>query len=92
MTLPLVLAGPILRRVDPSQVSVWIALSKKATIALQVWEGVAHSGRADPYISSAKPTPTVRVTANLHIAVVTISKDAPDPDIASGATFPTLRP
>ena len=92
MTLPLVLAGPILRRVDPSQVSVWIALSKKATIALQVWEGVAHSGRADPYISSAKPTPTVRVTANLHIAVVTISKDAPDPDIASGATFQTLKP
>ena len=47
MTLPLVLAGPILRRVEPTQASVWIALSKSARIGLQVWEGAGHSGRPD---------------------------------------------
>jgi hypothetical protein len=89
--MPLVLAGPILRRVEPSQVSVWIALSKSAMVALRVWEGIATSDAANVYMSSAQPVPTVRVAANLHIVVVTISSDAPDPVVAA-ATFKTLKP
>ena len=39
MELPLLLAGPILRRVDPTNCAVWLALSKPATVTLKVWEG-----------------------------------------------------
>lgn len=32
--LPLILAGPILRRVTPKLISVWIALSESAKVKL----------------------------------------------------------
>ena len=39
MELPLLLAGPILRRVDPGIVSVWTAFSSPAEVTLEVFEG-----------------------------------------------------
>jgi hypothetical protein len=42
---PLILAGPILRRVEPRRVSVWVALSAPRTVTLHVFQGiVAGSG------------------------------------------------
>ena len=35
--LPLLLAGPILRRVEPSQVCVWIACSKSVSMQAEVF-------------------------------------------------------
>ena len=72
MDLPLLLAGPILRRVEPTLVSVWVALSKPATITLQVWEGRAESGQGNSFLESANAVSTIRVGAQLHIAEVTI--------------------
>lgn len=75
--LPLILAGPILRRVEPTRASVWVALSAARTVELAVWTGdrvvpatgtffgsggAAHTGSA----------PTLRIGEKLHIAVVTI--------------------
>ena len=39
MPLPLILAGPILRRVEPRLVSVWVALSMLCRVDFTVWQG-----------------------------------------------------
>jgi hypothetical protein len=77
MQLPLLLAGPILRRVEPALVSVWAAFRERVTARLLVWEGRAESGRANAFIVS-EPTPTVRVGAKLHLVEVTIPIPASD--------------
>lgn len=52
LDLPLLLAGPILRRVEPRLVSVWVALSEPASLTLSIWEGLVPSGRGDPFATS----------------------------------------
>ena len=36
-TLPLILAGPILRRTEPQAVTVWLALKKSQTVTLRIY-------------------------------------------------------
>ena len=72
MSLPLLLAGPILRRVEPTLVSVWAAFSEPVSVRLLVWEGRAESGRSDPFAES-QSTPTLRVGAKLHLVQVTVT-------------------
>lgn len=56
MDLPLILAGPILRRVDPGLVAVWMAFSEPAALELRVWEGrVAHDTTNPVFASSDDP-------------------------------------
>src|SRR5690349_6126521 len=46
--LPLILAGPILRRVDSHRVCVWIATSRKVTITMDILQRVeSTSNNAD---------------------------------------------
>jgi hypothetical protein len=71
MVLPLLLAGPILRRVEPNLVSVWLAFSERCDVVLQTWEGRSESGRSNPFAESPV-TQTRRVGAKLHLAVVTV--------------------
>ena len=70
------LAGPILRRVEPNLVAVWVALSNAATLKLALWENqIAASDAADSNLWFRSPDPgasTVRVGEMLHIAVVTL--------------------
>ena len=70
MALPLLLAGPILRRVDPNLVSVWLALSEPAKVSLVVYEGIATAANATPFVTSA-PEDTWRLGDKLHLALVT---------------------
>ena len=69
--LPLLLAGPILRRVEPTLASVWLALRDPCDVRLQVWEGLVASGQPNPLAASPQ-TPTLRVGAHLHIVQVTV--------------------
>ena len=76
MALPVVLAGPILRRVAGDSVSVWIALRDAAQVDLTVWAGPQRStgpraveGNA-PVVASGTVS-TRPFGANLHVAVVT---------------------
>ena len=46
MNLPLLLAGPILRRVDTTTASVWLALRDPCNVVMTVWEGRAKSDEA----------------------------------------------
>jgi hypothetical protein len=74
--LPLVLVGPIVRRVDSRMASVFIALSRPASVELRVWEGVqvARAGQPGIVRSGAAPVATGmgrtrRFGENLHVAV-----------------------
>jgi len=70
--LPLILAGPILRRVEPNLVSVWLALSKSASAQLTLWEGPAAPS-SPSLISGPQPAAqTIRIGDKLHVSVVTL--------------------
>ena len=69
---PLVLCGPILRRVDTHSVNVFVALKHARRILLQV-EHVTDSGLS-PVLSDE--TDSVQIGRYLHVAVVTVK--APD--------------
>ena len=83
MELPLILAGPILRRVDPGLVAVWMAFSEPAELELRVWEGrVAHDSTNPVFVSSADPpdpsappprpgAEAIRVGEHLYLGLVT---------------------
>jgi hypothetical protein len=68
VSLPLVLAGPILRRVEPNLVSVWIAFSRAASVTLTLWEGRTKAGAVDHFFRSDPPTVTLRFGDQLHVA------------------------
>lgn len=63
--LPLVLAGPILRKVSPTSVSVWLALKSEASVFLTVKDA------SDNPVAFTDPIGTLRVGANLHLAFLT---------------------
>ena len=83
MDLPLMLAGPILRRVDPSLVAVWMAFSEPADLELRVFEGrVAHDTTNPVFVSSDDPpdpsappprpgAEAVRIGEHLYLGLVT---------------------
>lgn len=85
MTLPLLLAGPILRRVEPTRVSVWVALSRAASVRLSLWENRVRSGSSNPLASSpGTGVHTLRMGDKLHIALVTLK--------VAGESNQTLQP
>ena len=65
--LPLVLAGPILRKVTPTSVTVWLALKESTGVTLDVHFGDVTVGRV--LLSGFRQT--VHVGKNLHIVAIT---------------------
>ncbi|WP_410539928.1 peptidoglycan-binding protein [Streptomyces sp. KL2] len=78
--LPLVLAGPIVRRVDQDSATVWLALKAPRKVTLDVYEGATGAVPAVPTLTGT------RVAARLgeHLYVVAVTAGTP-----SGGT---LRP
>ena len=76
MTLPLILSGPILRRVEPSLVAVQVALSQACTVKLSLWENqIKTSDAQDTNIWFRSPDPgakTIRLGDKLHVILVTL--------------------
>ena len=82
MQLPLLLAGPILRRVDPGLVAVQVVLSEAADVRLTVYEGRGGVRHHQPPVRDeqrptgpqrAGPHPgekTVRIGERLHLGLV----------------------
>ena len=70
--LPLILAGPMVRRVEPTSVSVWLALREARVVSLRVFHD------ADQFDSD--PTPTLPIGNFLHMVVVTARPSQPLPD------------
>lgn len=83
MDLPLVLAGPIIRRADAGLVAVWMAFSAPANLELRVWEGrvaldttnpifVSSEDPADPSAPPPRPgAEAIRMGEHLYIGMVT---------------------
>ncbi len=92
--LPLLLAGPIVRRVTARSVSVWVALSEGADVTLSIWNKVVSAGTDDgvlvppdaPLHTATKHT--IRIGDKLHIVVVTIDVPAaPAPPLFPGMLY-----
>ena len=87
MELPFVLAGPILRRVEPRAVAVWVALSRPATVALSLWEGLRQSGTAARAIAVAAPVSALRVGERLYIALAVVRIASPAVPLQPGVNY-----
>ena len=70
--IPLILAGPMVRRVEPTSVSVWLALREACVVRLQVLDpaGLNVDFESDP-------TPTFAIGKFLHMIVVTARPPQP---------------
>ena len=77
MALPLLLAGPVVRRVDARSVSVWVALSQASTVQVRAWGGDQVSTGAGtvqsgaPVVAESIPWPTRAWGDHLFTATVT---------------------
>ncbi|MFJ6572111.1 hypothetical protein ACIQNU_32375 [Streptomyces sp. NPDC091292] len=67
--LPLVLAGPVVRRVDSTGVTVWLALKARRKVTLDVYEGASGHLPATPVLTGTRVT--ARMGEHLHIVAVT---------------------
>ena len=86
MPFPLMLAGPILRRVEPTLVTVWVALRESGNFELKLWNGLVKdspvrrlfSGPANQEVPGAikNTSATIRIGDQLHIGVVTFQASA----------------
>ena len=72
MALPRVLAGPIVRRVEPAGCSFWLALSEQATVTARVWLGEKSAPVPDTDAPLAEAQLATRaIGTGLHVVVVT---------------------
>ena len=84
----LLLAGPVLRRVTPTSVSVWVATSQSCTVRLDVYgasaflnrQAGAQTGTVSATSVGTGSRDTVRVGGALHVAVVTATMAGVPPD------------
>jgi hypothetical protein len=74
-SLPFILAGPIVRRVEPHACSFWIALRDRGTVTATAWLSQQFSG-ASGALATGSAT-TRQFGQNLHIAVVTVPISSP---------------
>jgi hypothetical protein len=68
--LPLVLAGPLLRKTTATSVTVWVALKSACTVELQVYETTNAGQQIGACLLTGRRT-TVAIGQFLHIAAIT---------------------
>src|SRR5690242_14426894 len=83
-TLPLILAGPMLRRVEPRAVTVWVALREARRVTLRVYARDAAGGLIERMAGSRR---TVRLGDHLHMAAVTARAEADEQPLAPGQLY-----
>lgn len=86
MALPILLAGPIVRRVEPRLVTVWVATSEAGTVKLDLWQGLVSAGTSERPLASGSRA-ALRIGAALHIAVVTAEIEAPLAPLSPGTPY-----
>src|SRR5215813_6326678 len=80
-SLPLILAGPMLRRAEPQSVTVWLALKETRLVTLRVYEQASDGSRTTRLVGTRT---TVRLGDNLHMVAVTAEGEEP---LESGVTY-----
>src|SRR3954470_24130115 len=82
--LPLILSGPVVRRVEPATATIWLALKEPRRVTLRVYmqdqSGVLHL-----YIEGTGAT--VRLGDSLHIVAVTARASAKEQELAWGKLY-----
>jgi hypothetical protein len=68
--LPLLLAGPVLRRTEPDAVTVWMALKRPCNVMLQVLKTRAQGTLIDSCVLQGQRE-TAELGAHLHVVAVT---------------------
>src|SRR4051794_19070780 len=79
---PLVLCGPILRRVEDSSVSVFLALKESRQVTLEIHDAGTGTPPQPLFTATA---PTVQLGQRLHVCVVTAS--APSGTLQPGVNY-----
>lgn len=93
MELPLVLAGPIIRRVEPQLCSFWVALRDQAKVTAFVWNGTQTRGASSSQVVSGNAViaqgsaDTQQFGAKLHVAVVVVDLKAADLTLTPGQIY-----
>jgi len=93
-TLPPVLAGPIVRRVEPRACSFWIALRDASdSVTATIWRGIQSAGPAGGSVNSpdaavaSATVKTRRFGKQLHVALITVKIDSPAPSLTPGTIY-----
>ena len=85
--VPLILlAGPIVRRVEPRLAAVWVALNQPRAVRLALYDG-RQQAPVTPQPLAAGAANTLRVGASLHLAVVVVELKAPAPPLNPGRNY-----
>ena len=87
MSEALVLAGPIVRRVQPRFASVWVALREPRRVRLRLWLGRQSADTASAPDFEGPAVDTLRVGEHLHIAVATNERTPPVGPFQPGQTY-----
>src|SRR5713226_9056637 len=82
--LPLILAGPMLRRTEPRAVTVWLALKKPRMVTLRIY---ARDAGGDLVQQIEGTRHTVRLGDHLHIVAVTARAASGDEQLAWGGLY-----
>ncbi|MFG3700466.1 peptidoglycan-binding protein [Micromonospora sp. NPDC047620] len=82
--LPLVLSGPVVRRVDPTGVTVFVALRAECTVTLSVFAVGAAPGFARGATVGTASRTTVRLGERLHVVAVTANGITLQPGVLYG--------
>jgi hypothetical protein len=69
--LPLILAGPILRRTEPNAVTVWVALKQPRQVTLKVYSTVDGNGEVIDQLLLLGKTYTIPLGQFLYITAIT---------------------
>ncbi|MGH1488510.1 MAG: hypothetical protein ACRBK7_03815 [Acidimicrobiales bacterium] len=75
MSLPLVVAGPVLRRVEPNLVTVWVALSRPGDVHIFVHLGLQDAANIQGEVVFSSMAATRAIGQNLHVATVSATPD-----------------
>ena len=93
-TLPPVLAGPIVRRVEPRACSFWIALRDASdSVTATIWRDIQSAGPAGGSVNStdaavaSATVKTRRFGKQLHVALITVKIDSPAPSLTPGTIY-----
>src|SRR4051812_33566194 len=85
--VPLILlAGPMVRRVEPRLAAVWVALNQPRAVRLVVYDGRQQAPVAAPPVAVGAAN-TLRVGANLHLAVAVVELAAPAAPLNPGRNY-----
>lgn len=83
-TLPLVLAGPILRRAEPGAVTVWLALKEARTVTLRLYSADAEGNLLEQFAGTRQ---TLRLGDHIHIVAVTARPTSDEQPLAWGGFY-----